>query len=339
MGSTLIRNEGGFALDNASVLVPPPSPAAAYYNQRQIIARYADRLHKLQDIISFSSHLSPIQWTQWFAYAVDYKPDLILELGRASGNSTAAFAQAVYLNQHGRIVSLCLSDIWQKQKVPLLRNLVEHDWFERLDTRTGNMLFEDFRPIIGDAKRILVLWDAHGFEIAALVLGHIMPILADREHMVLMHDISDSRYLDKSLDYNGAELWQGQKWVYATNHHESRLYLGWIDTIVDQSIAIVDFLTRNKGELQSADHSFHQEIGQNPEMIRDMEAEFSKEDWSMIGHWAYFSLNYLPKPYTFPKFARPARMNDVEIQPVYETRTIDLLKVIVRRIANRLRPI
>ncbi len=220
------------------------------------------------------------------------------------------------------------------------------------------MLLDDFAPIIGNAKRVLVLWDAHGFEIAGLMLGHVLPLLADREHMILMHDISDLRFADKLLDYAaGAEIWQGMNWVYNNNHYESRVYLGWIDTIVDQAIAVVDFLTRHHAELGSADKSFHEEIGDNPAKMSEMKSTLLERDLGLIGHWAYFSLNSLQRPYTFPTFKRPqpvvvvvAREGIVQTpasvpvqeqlakdsQLVQDTKAVDLIRIVLRRIIHRI---
>jgi hypothetical protein len=74
--------------------------------------------------------------------------------------------------------------------------------------------------------------------------------------------------------------------------------------VVDQPIAALDFLGRNGAELQSADHSFHQEIVQNPEKLREMEELLGEEDLSMQAHWAWFSLNGIEGPYTFPRLSR-----------------------------------
>ena len=60
--------------------------------------------------------------------------------------------------------------------VRLLEPLVEPDWFDRIEARVGDVLLQDFGEVIGDAARVLVIWDAHGFEIASLVLGLIFAV-------------------------------------------------------------------------------------------------------------------------------------------------------------------
>jgi len=324
-----------------------PSPADAYYNQRHAIAATSDKLRRLREAIDDPVNLSAFQWAQWFAYAREYRPDLVLELGRGNGNSTAAVGEALHQLGLGRLVSFCLTRTWHEKTRPLLAPLVEAGWFDRIEARFGNMLSEDFREIVGDSRRVLVIWDAHGFEIAGLVLGHVLPILADREHFVIMHDISDLRFHNKSeLSYGDDELWQGMARAIRGNWQGSRICLGWVFTLVDQAIAVVDFLTRNGGELRSADQSYHQEIGQSPERLAEIQRVLPSADWNMIADWAYFSLNDLPGPYTFPRFVRPAfrgtaaeqdreRADAREMKPVRDLRTLDLMKIVARRLWRR----
>ena len=334
-------------LPEASRPDPPPSPAKAYYNQRHAIAASSERLRRLREAIADPVNLSSFQWAQWFAYTRELRPDLVIELGRGNGNSTAAVNEALRQLGPGRLVSLCLSRTWEQQTVPRLRPLVETDWFDSVDARVGNLLLEDFREIVGDARRILVIWDAHGFEIAACVLGHILPILAEREHFVIMHDISDLRYRDRSeLVYGEQEIWQGMERAYRGAWQGPRICLGWVFTLVDQAISVVDFLTRNDAELQSADHSFHTEIGGDPERLREMERVLPKDDWSLQADWAYFTLNTIPGAKTYPRFARPdparqapasERWRDLapgETLEVRATSSLELLRIVHRRAAR-----
>jgi hypothetical protein len=308
------------------------------------VAATSARLQRLRDAIADPTNLSSWQWAQWFAYAREYEPDLVLELGRGNGNSTAAVNEALHQLGRGRVVSFCLTRAWPDKTVPLLTPLVERGWFDRIDARVGDMLLDDFTEIVGDARRVLVIWDAHGFEIASLVLGHILPILAQREHFVMMHDISDLRFRDPSeISYGGRELWQGMNWAHR-NPESARVYIGWISTVVDQPIAVVDFLTRNRGQLRSADESFHEEIGRVPERLAEMQRVLPPADWNAIGDWAWFSLNELPGPYTFPRFERPLPTGPVargraanETSEIQAVSTAQLLRLVARRLWRRLR--
>jgi hypothetical protein len=85
----------------------------------------------------------------------------------------------------------------------------------------------------------MLFWDAHGFDVAECILGGIMPLIKDKKHVVMMHDISDTRYASlEQMDYKGNRLWRGNNW------QGPRLMIGTIDSCVEQSIAILDFTTR-----------------------------------------------------------------------------------------------
>src|SRR5262249_29991696 len=159
---------------------------------------------------------APPQWAQWYSVALGFKPDLILELGRDRGNSTSLFTQAAARLSTTRVVSLCRSGDWASLVVPRLARVVNSAWFDRLDARVADIVPADYAAILDRSRRVLLLWDAHGFEIAEIVLGEILPRLAEREHLMLMHDISDNRYAGVSRSYNGQPLWKGSKWRLRT---------------------------------------------------------------------------------------------------------------------------
>ena len=143
---------------------------------------------------------------------------------------------------------------------------------------------------------MLLFWDAHGFEIAECVLGAIMPLLAPIQHLVMMHDLSDTRYTsDEHMQYGENGLWKGNNWS------GPRLKLGIIDSAVEQSVAALDFTTRNRVALDSADHSFRTTLSaaQQGEMSSLLGNLFNLQ-----GHWFYFSLNERHGTYTFPRFSK-----------------------------------
>jgi hypothetical protein len=284
-----------------SVLRAPPTPAAAYFAERDAIGASAARLRAFQQAVADPVSLDPAQYAQWFAYVLYWQPDLVVELGRAYGNSTTVFAEAMHRLGRGRVVSLCLSRFWEERTVPRLRPLVDERWWRALDARRADLTALDFAPLVGDARRVLVLWDAHGFAVAAAVLGKLMPVLAEREHCVLVHDVSDRRYCANALEYGERGIFRGQAWAEANGRNDCRYLLGWIDTVVEQPLVIVDFLTRNRTELHSADHSFHQEIGADADKLAAMQRALPGPEFSLNGHWAYFSLNGVAGPHTFPR--------------------------------------
>src|SRR5262249_35660982 len=128
--------------------------------------------------------------------------------------------------------------------------LVEPDWFSRLEAVEADILTYDFKNALAGAQRVLLFWDAHGFEVAEVVLGQIMPELAARAHLVIMHDILDRRYQDVvPSSYEDNELWTGG------NCNSRYLQLGLLVSGVEQVISIFDFSTRNGLPLHSCDHS------------------------------------------------------------------------------------
>ena len=130
--------------------------------------------------------------------ALTFRPDLIVELGRAKGNSTALFCQAASRLGDTRVVSLCNSKDWIEESLPRIRAIVPPGWLDRLDARTADILDVDYEQLFAGRTRVMLLWDAHGFELAETVLGRILPLIADRPHLLLIHDISDNRYAEVS---------------------------------------------------------------------------------------------------------------------------------------------
>ena len=221
-------------------------------------------------------------------------------LGRGRGNSTAVFGQAAARLGATRVVSLCMSPDWDALSRPRLQQVVEPSWLDRIDARVVDILAVDYADVIGNAERVLLVWDAHGFEIAELVLGDILPRLADRAHLVLMHDISDNRYSGAPRSYEGQPLWKGSHWQQRTKAWGSRVNLGWMNSIQDQVIALADFSARNDLEIGSADHEyamyFEAESGHREEMRRTLGDEF----FSLTAHWAFLSLEGRQPPFHFP---------------------------------------
>lgn len=275
------------------------NPAAAYWNQRAVLAGARDRILSLSEAVGYPTDLWPFQWAQLFAAVLEYQPDIILELGRGIGNSTCVFTEAANRSQgRTRVLSLCLSDNWERETVPRLRKLVPNNWFDPLLALRTDILEFDYARALSGAQRVLIFWDAHGFTIAECVLGAILPAVADIDHLVIMHDLSDARYSsEEQLEYGGNGLWKGNDWS------GPRLKLGIIDSAVEQAISALDFTTRNHLTLDSADHSFHTWLSsaQQNEMRKELGELFDTQ-----GHWFYFTLNEREGPYKFPRFTRPA---------------------------------
>src|SRR5262245_47951292 len=112
--------------DQTTALRVPTSPAVAYWNQRQRLSECRERLELLAHCVDRLSDLSVFQWAQLMAMALDFVPDLILELGRLRGNSTCAFTEAAGLLTPHRcqVLSICNSPEWDETTRPRLEKLL-----------------------------------------------------------------------------------------------------------------------------------------------------------------------------------------------------------------------
>lgn len=277
------------------------SPALALWAQREALEDARERLEKLYAAVGRAGDLALFQWAQLFTFALAFEPDLILELGRYRGNSTCVFTEVARShNSEMRVLSLDVSDEWDRITRPKLESAVEPAWFGSLDARRADILTFDFKTALAGSERVFVFWDAHGFDVAECVLGEILPLIVDRRHLVVMHDMSDTRYTPvRAADYSDSGLWKG-----GNNRPGRRVRLGHIDSAVEQAVAITDFAQRNRLELRSADHSLNTEL--NAEQLEELSARLGPEFMSLEAHWLWFSLHGRSvDDYTFPRFTPP----------------------------------
>jgi hypothetical protein len=273
--------------------------AQYYYNLRFRIEEDAAALRQLMAAVGWANDLGPAQWAQWYSVALGFAPDLIIELGRGYGNSTALFAQAAWRLGRTKVVSLCLTSEWELLVAPRIARIVDAAWFANIEARRVDILSADYGEIIADHQRVLILWDAHGFEIADLVLGEILPRVRDRQHLLLMHDISDNRYGTVPRSYGGGPLWKGSAWQRA-GAWDSRVNIGWMNSVQDQVVALADFSARNDLEVGSADHEYARYFAAHPAHAVEMRQQLGDELFSPIGQWAFLSLNGKTGPFHFP---------------------------------------
>ncbi|MDA7950288.1 MAG: hypothetical protein MPJ24_02285 [Pirellulaceae bacterium] len=284
------------------------TPAEAYWNHRQLLADLRPELDQLRKAVDWPGDLGPSQWAQIFVMTYDFKPDLIIELGRGYGNSTCCFLKAI--EQMGgkeacRLESLCLNNGFQKRTRPQVEKIVSNDFFEPGDYKICNILEQDFKAMIGEARRVLVFWDAHGFEIAECALGGIMPHLQNREHRVLMHDMTDTRYNDCSREYGDLGLWKGENAV------DTDYFIGHINTKVGQALSITDFANRNNMPFFSVEESLHEFYTDAPEKLVEMERLVGQDYFTMWGHWFWYTMSLAKTTkMTFPRFGNKAVVVD-----------------------------
>jgi hypothetical protein len=274
------------------------SPAESYWNHRFELAQLRERILIFNEACNNPSNLTLFQYAQLAATSLEFRPDLIIELGRGAGNSTCVFTE-IAGRIGARVLSFDLWNDWEEHTAPRLREHVPSDWFAPLGALRGDILAIDFNDVVGSAQRVMVFWDAHGFEVAEAVIGGLLPELVNREHLVLMHDMFDSRYLQPgNMQYNGRPLWKGE------NFGGARVKLGFIDAEVQQAVAIYDFAIRNEMPLHSADHDLHGVFGGSVERREEME-RLMGDLFSLSGWWFYFSLaEAAAGPLTFPARGR-----------------------------------
>lgn len=275
------------------------TPGTALWNQRLLVQRISGRIQLLSDTVGNTVSCTLPQFTQFFAMACEFGADLIIELGRGAGNSTCAFLEAAnQLPAPSRIVSICISKCWDEETAPRLLPAVGGDWFQPLQAVQQDILTFDFASVLEGARRVLIFWDAHGFEIAECVLGKLLPLVASKDHIVLLHDMSDLRYcgeVDPDGDY---ALWVGDL------AGDGRFCIGNVCSKVPQAISILDFITRNHLTLESADHSIHAAIAADPQKMAEMQRLLGPL-FSPYAHCFWFTLNEHPGPYKFPAVRAP----------------------------------
>lgn len=258
-----------------------------------------------------STDLPLNQWAQIAAFTVDFRPDVILELGRGQGNSTCCFLEvANFLGGRSqcRLTSLDVGSMWPSWTLPRLREVVHEDWFAPGDILQADILDFDFATPLAGARKPLIFWDAHGFEVAECVLGKILPLIAEKPHVVIVHDMNDGRYLmskTEAASYSGPTtrtyedhgLWKDE------NSAAPFLWLGHLVSYFPEAISLFDFISRNDLPLHSADESLHTELVPNSTNSGILEELLGKELFSRYANWVWFTLNELQNSVIFPPFS------------------------------------
>jgi hypothetical protein len=266
------------------------SPAKAIWNNRNALAEAAAEIGEvrsaLQQAMGGPRDFVHQQWLQVASIVLDFKPDVIIELGRVYGNSTCAMAVAAKMLRPNpcRIVSLCLSDAFNVISRPHLEaHLRDPDILNAVEAIEGDILAYDFEPTIASAQRIFVFWDAHGYDVAHAILAGLLCKLQDRPHLVLVHDMADLKYFSDDFRRYDADA----QWLTAGSAAPKHI-LGDVGSQYDEGIALIDFLGRNRIGFHSAESSYFPELTE--EQANELAALF-KSDFSRYGFWYYFSLN------------------------------------------------
>ena len=275
------------------------------WNQRLILQKVQNRFKKFATNIGFSLDLDLPQYMQLFSMTMEFEPDIIIETGRHYGNSTCVLTEAANLLKDTNVVSLCLSDLWQKETVPKLTPLVSPEWFQKLDARISDICDVNIDDLIKEKKRILFLWDAHGWDVAEYVLGYILPAIQKKSHIVLVHDISNIEYNPDMRNYNGQGLWK-EKYIERPDGKSPYIIIGSMCSPFEEIIPLADFANRNQLDIHSVEGEIRQEIDSIPERKSEMQ-KLLTDMYSPSSAFYWFTLNSLSKDklVSFPKFPKP----------------------------------
>jgi hypothetical protein len=221
---------------------------------------------------------------------MDRKPDLILDLGTGHGASASVFALSVgAIDSSARICTFDINERMQSYILPRLAAFDRTNWGQ-IEAITADIESFDFVPLVRNASNVLVFWDAHGFAVASGVLCNLMPLIADKAHLVICHDMADNR-ISVPVTYDGRGFWRRMEDWYAAPEKRARVNIGWTHTIVDQIIPILDFCHRNGIEFHSVDHGVHLTGDAATKIAVAERLGFPAYETYVMG---YFSLNETP---------------------------------------------
>lgn len=300
--------------------------AQALLRQTALLRTELDTLLSLHRKVDSARSLEFRQWCHLFAMTVDFGPELILEIGRANGGSTAVFTHAAGKLSGCTVKSWCLTRTWDHRTQPALAEIVEPQWFEPLETYVANVRQVDFDAAIGPANRVLLYFDATNHEVNEVILGRILPILSSREHLVVLLGLSDTRYYahpGDSKNYSGRSYFRGEQDYFAFPDATARAHIWNISTVIDMAVPLIDFCSRNDIPLRYADEDLQKTLppgSHEEEELRGSLTFSASPDhppYAPPHRISYFSMNEAEQPYTFPSEFEPRRELDLVLQLVY----------------------
>lgn len=261
----------------------------ALWKNRYEVSQKRFRLEKLAKVIGWLSDSSLPQYAQLLAITLEFKPSIIIDLGRGYGNSTAVFTEAANsLIQTRKVLSICLSDNWQKEISQKIAREVEPTWFDKLDARIINIFDVDVKQFIKREDKVLLFWDAHGWEVSEYVLGDILPKLQKNKHLILVHDILDVRYHQHLKDYQGRGIW---KEYQGDEEEHKRIILNSMASCFEEIIPLNDFLERNNLLIHSVEDEIYKYIINKKNKKQEITNYLGKELSSSVSSIFWFSLN------------------------------------------------
>ncbi len=274
--------------------------AIALWNQRLKLQKSKLRLKQLANAVGHISDSSLAQYAQMYTTVLEYQPDIIIEFGRGAGNSTAVFTQAANQIAGCKVISICLSNDWQEETSKKISKVVPKSWFHKLEVINANILDINFKDLLKNSKRVLFLWDAHGWDVAEYVLSEVLPSLKNKEHLVMVHDIS---YYIPHINgaYGSSGVWRDYPGDDIKN--PTYLILGTMASPFDELVPIYDFISRNQLSILSVSEQMNEFFKKNPVKAKSMAQLLGPNIFNSSSSFHHFSLNSASNSKTifFPK--------------------------------------
>ncbi len=289
------------------------TPARALLKQLAFLTSHRNRIDELQsamvDVIGKPQDLLAHQWPQLLSIGLEFKPDLIIELGRGYGNSTLIFTEvANQVGQPCKVVSICISDAWRTISYPKLSLRFGAEYFQSVECVERDIRAFDFAPVLKNAKRVLVFWDVHDLDVSRFLVSKLFPDLQNKEHLVLVHDTADANYVPEAARrYEETAFW------LETCKGPPPLYrIGDLYSYYVEGVVLVDFAARNGIDLINAEKSFHTEL--TAAQRSHIESTLGIPNAATHGFWLYFSLQNAKYSLTFPTYVSDVA-TPVTVQP------------------------
>lgn len=151
----------------------------------------AQRLAPLYRCVNRPVDFQFADWLMLFSLTLQYRPELIVEVGRGCGNSTCVFLEAAS-ELSCPVVSVDRRSWRWRRTAKKVLSLRGRDWLCRGTIVSKNFLATDPQALIPEGTgRTLFFWDAHGRDLATFIIRRIFPRLRVRSHLIIVHDITD----------------------------------------------------------------------------------------------------------------------------------------------------
>jgi len=261
--------------------------ASSLLNHRKDLLDSKKRIRELCESVNRPVDFGFPDWIQLYSLVLEFSPDLIIELGRGYGNSTCLFTEAVNKSGKGKVVSVGYDSehAWEKTTVPALQKLISPQWLDKLCIKQQDIMKTDFTEITRQAQRVVLFWDAHGKELAQYIIAHLFPILQNKEHLIVMHDITDT---GNSIPASPTEF--GTSKIFQINN---------LVSIFEEIIPLFDFISSNGIHYDTLRESIRRFVRENEQTSPDISIEL-KNTWNeLVGghesiersHMIYYDIN------------------------------------------------